>query len=93
MLNQKWFDNDIQNPKIIPYYNGIKRIVDALDEKQDISRLYPHAFYNSFKNNKMMSRVDYMKILAFELVWPELKPRFDNTSISGDIRSRNGRVL
>lgn len=40
-----------------------------------------------------MTRADFMKTLAFELVRPELKRRFDNTCISREIRSGIGKVL
>lgn len=40
-----------------------------------------------------MTRSDYSKSLAFELVSPELERRFENTCISREIRSGIERVL
>ncbi|XP_015376737.1 PREDICTED: uncharacterized protein LOC107171020 [Diuraphis noxia] len=114
MHNQKGFDNDVQKPEIISYYNSTKGGVDALDEKcsvysagrrtrrwplaifyrlLDISSVNSYVLYNSFKNNETMTRADYLKSLAFELVSPELERRFENTRISREIRSGIGRVL
>ncbi|XP_016658230.1 uncharacterized protein LOC107883176 [Acyrthosiphon pisum] len=114
MHNQKGFDNDVQKPEIISYYNSTKGGVDALDEKcsvystgrrtrrwplaifyrlLDISSVNSYVLYNSFKNNETMTRADYLKSLAFELVSPELERRFKNTCISREIRSGIGRVL
>lgn len=59
----------------------------------DISSLNLYVLYNSFKNNKTMTRADYLKSLAFELVSPELESRFENTCISREIRSGIGSVL
>lgn len=114
MHNQKGFDNDVQKPEIISYYNSTKGGVDALDEKcsvystgrrtrrwplaifyrlLDISSVNSYVLYNSFKNNETMTRADYLKSLAFELVSPELERRYENTCISREIRSGIGRVL
>ncbi|CAI6375449.1 unnamed protein product [Macrosiphum euphorbiae] len=114
MHNQKGFDNDVQKPEIISYYNSTKGGVDALDEKcsiystgrrtrrwplaifyrlLDVSSVNSYVLYNSFKNNETMTRADYLKSLAFELVSPELETRFENTCISREIRSGIGRVL
>lgn len=45
------------------------------------------------KKNKSITKADFLKTLAFELVRPELERRFDNTCISREIRSSIGRVL
>lgn len=100
MHNQEGFDDNVQKPEIISYYNSTKGGVDALDEKcsvystgrrtrhgplaifyslLDISSVNLYVFYNSFKNYKQMTRSDFLKSLAFELVSPELERRFKNT--------------
>lgn len=53
----------------------------------DISSLNSYVLYNSFKNNKTMTRADFLKSLGFELVSPELERCFENTCILREIRS------
>jgi len=114
MHHQNEFDEDVQKPEIISYYNRTKGGVDALDEKcsvyctgrrtrrwlmaiffrlLDISSVNSFILYNSFKNDTILSRSDFMKRLAFELVIPELERRYENTCILREIRFSIGRVL
>lgn len=114
MHHQNEFDEDVQKPEIISYYNRTKGDVDALEENcsmyctgrrtrrwpmaiffhlLDISSVNSFVLYNSFKNNTILSRSDYMKRLAFELVKPELERRYENTCILQEIRFSIGRVL
>lgn len=59
----------------------------------DISSVNSFVLHNSFKNNTILSRSDFMKKLAFELVKPELERRYENTCILREIRYSIGRVL
>lgn len=55
MHNQKGYDDDIQKPEIISYYNSTKGGVDALDEKCSIysterTRRWPLAIFYRLLN-------------------------------------------
>lgn len=50
-----------------------------------ISGVNSFVLHNSFKNNPILSRSDYMKKLAFKLVKPELVRRYENSSILREI--------
>lgn len=59
----------------------------------DMSTVNAFVLYNSYKNNKTLSRSDFMKNLAKSLVKPHMERRANNARISAEVRMLIGRIL
>lgn len=59
----------------------------------DMSTVNAFIMFQTYKGNLQITRLDFMKQLAMELVRPHLERRYLNKRISTDIRKGIGRVL
>ncbi|KAG8301811.1 hypothetical protein J6590_044623 [Homalodisca vitripennis] len=52
-----------------------------------------HAFvlFTSFRNTPIMTRFDFIKALAYDLIVPHLQNRLDTPSLQRDLRETSGR--